>query len=161
MTEQAIVVQATGASGELTWPSDLAEMQGAVAGDEQTGALIEYVPQVAGTRFILPDGRDARIVDIIVNEEGLLLDLAFNVGASIFANGGRIHGPHYLCGPCIIVYDDVKGGEMDRAERRMRAQSYITGALLEAATDGFPERPDPNFTVFSYREPVWMDGEEE
>jgi len=157
MAKRAIVVEIDGASRAVEWPLSLKAMQNIVAGDEQTDALIEYVPRVEGMRFLLPDGRMARMRECIVNEEGLLLDLPYNIGASIFANGGSVHGPYRLVGNAIIVYDEPteKATKDNEKEREERSLEYITQSLTEVFRDGLPQIPEPEWSV------IRLGGEEE
>ena len=66
-------------STEILVEPDLKSMQNAV------GGLIEYIPQV-----YLPDGNG--LIDIIVNEEGLINDSLPNMVMSILCKGPTVMG---------------------------------------------------------------------
>jgi len=141
MSTKAIVVEVSGAARDLKWPLSLEEKQRIVAGDEQTGALIEYVPRVNGKTFLLPDGRMATMRDCIVNEEGLLIGLEYNIGASVFLNEGKVRGPYRITGDAIIIYEEPeeKATAENEALRAARSVEYMMGAITDAIT-GKPEK---------------------
>tara|TARA_R100000458_G_C8278539_1_gene254974 strand:- start:15278 stop:15859 length:582 start_codon:yes stop_codon:yes gene_type:complete len=112
--------------GDEDWPVWSSPIEYEVLSEAVEGrGMIEYVPFMAkgedGEDNIipLPDGRWGRLLELIVNEEGLLLEMPSNVIGATFANWGvapSSRNDFFIVGPTIVVAEVVDVGETDEED---------------------------------------------